>query len=297
MVVGVDGAPSSAGALQWAANTVGRDGHIHAVTATSPEPDLVPDPLPSDDDAYRSLLADELERAWTEPIRGLVGTVTVEVADDDAATALMQAAERDGSDGIVVGAHISAVGMPKRVGGTIRRLLEDPVVPVIVVPTSVRGDDPRSGPIIVGVGHSEATEAAVRWAANAAAEHGRALGLVRATGDAPVFQLEGMLDLVACYIDPTIRGEWAREDLALLADAAQKATVEEIPIAASAVDGRPTARLVAESAVASLLVIGHHSSRLRGGQHVTQPLRHALTHAHCPVAVVPCPTVTIEPPT
>ena len=38
---------------------------------------------------------------------------------------------------------------------------------------------------------------------------------------------------------------------------------------------------------ASLLVIGQHRSMITGDSQTTRPLRHALTHARCPVAVIP----------
>ena len=82
------------------------------------------------------------------------------------------------------------------------------------------------------------------------------------------------------------------EDLAELAAVAQRESAEDIVVATTAAAGLPATTLVAESAAASLLVIGHRPSKLLGGHHITQPLRYALTHARCPVVVVPVPDGT-----
>jgi nucleotide-binding universal stress UspA family protein len=292
LVVGIDGATSSRHALEWAAQIVGADGRIHAVTATDPEPTVTLHPLPADDLEYESGVRRELEHTWTASARALVGDVTVEVVHGDAPHALTSAAEKGGFDAIVVGSHVSAMGVPRRIGRTIRDLLSDLRCPLIVVPTSIAKNRSDDGPIIVGVGHSEATDAAVRWAAVQAAEHGRALGLVRATSEAPVFDVDGMLDLIAYYLDPAIRDEWVTEDLAALATVAQAVSENEIPIATTATARLPATTLVNESAAASLLVIGQHPSKVLGARHVTSSLRHALTHARCPVVVVPVPEQT-----
>ena len=286
LVVGIDGSAASHVALEWAARAVGDRGRIHAVTATDPEPHIVLDPLPTDDVEYRIVLERELARTWIEPARRRVGTVTAEVADGEAPEALARIAAARDSDAIVVGSHVTATGVPRLVGRTIRHLLADLRGPLVVVPTSLDAAV-EDGPIIVGIGHSEATEASVRWAAGEAAQSQRALGLVRATREGPVFQVDGMLELIAYYIDPAKREQWVAEDLAELAALAQDASVDEIAVATTAVAGLPATTLVAQSEAASLLVIGHNPSKLLGRQHVTQPLRHALTHARCPVVVVP----------
>lgn len=288
LVVGVDGAIASRVALAWAARTAGRDGHVHVVTATDPEPQLDLDPLPVDESEYRIVLERELVRRWCEPARRLAGEVTAEVVTGDASEALTRIAAADDVDAVVVGAHVGPTGAPRLVGRTIRHLLGDLRRPLVVVPTSF-DVSVATGPIIVGIGHSDATAHAVRWAAGEAAAHDRSLGLVRATREGPVFQVDGMLELVAYYLDPAVRDQWIAEDLAELAVAAQRVTVDEIDLAARAAAGLPATTLVAESEAASLLVIGHHPSKVLGRHHVTQPLRYALTHARCPVAVIPVP--------
>lgn len=275
LVVGVDGEAPSFHALDWAVDAVGVDGEIHVVTAV--------DTAWSDRTGAE---ADPLASRLSE-IRNRVATISTSIVEGSAAEALQTSGGWLEADAIVVGAHVPPRAMPKRIGRTIHDLLEHPGRPVIVVPTEAvvgrTGDDP----VIVGVGRGEATQAAVCWAARWADNQGVALGLVRATGERPTFGLSGLLELVAYYIDPSQRLTWTHEDLAEFAAAAQAAAERELDIATTAVGGGAPSALVDQSVGASLLVIGRHDSAVFGEGHTARLLQHALTHAVCPVAVVP----------
>ena len=290
LVVGVDGAASSLRALDWAAATVGPGGLVHVVAAVSPATELAVVPAPTGRQTYLQLLQHELETKWTGHIRDRVGTMTAVAMDGSADAALTAIAAERGADAIVVGAHVPPRATPKTIGTTTRHLLKTLEFPLIVVPQGFSGGLDGDGPVIVGIGHGDATDAAVRWAAHLADERDLAVGLVRATGEGPVFQVDGLLSLLAYYIDPSKRAEWTREDLADFADDVQAMTAHELPVGTSAPPGLPAVRLVDASADASLLVIGRHRSMITGHPHATQPLRHALTHARCPVAVIPAGT-------
>jgi len=287
LVVGVDGASASLRALDWAAAAVGARGQVHAVSAVSPPTELAVVPAPTGHQTYLELLQRELETEWTEHVRLRVGTMTAVATEGSAVDALVAAAARHHADAIVVGAHVPPRTMPKTIGTTTRHLLKTLELPLIVVPHEFSGGLAGGDPLIVGVGHGDATDAAVRWAAQLADERDLPIGLVRATGEGPVFQIDGLLDLLAYYIDPTKRLEWTSEDLADFAADVQTMTAHELAIGVSAPAGLPAVRLVDASKNASLLVIGHHRSMITGQPHTTQPLRHALTHARCPVAVIP----------
>jgi nucleotide-binding universal stress UspA family protein len=233
------------------------------------------------------MLQRQLETAWTDGIRGRVATLTAQAVAGTAAEALTVAAVEWRADAIVVGAHVPLRAMPRTIGSTTRHLMKTAACPLIVVPDGATFGLDGGGPIIVGIGHGDATDAAVRWAAQLADERDLGIGLVRATGEGPVFQIDGLLSLLAYYIDPAKRAEWTREDLQEFAEQVQTMTAHELPIGVSAPSGLPAVRLVEASADASLLVIGHHRSMISGHPHATQPLRHALTHASCPVAVIP----------
>lgn len=286
VVVGVDGTESARAALAWAARTVGPDGAVHAVTAAIPVPELGVDargPAPLLD-----RIRGRLESDWTADVRHRVRELTTHVDAAPADEALEAARRRWSADAIVVGIHLPRRVGSWRLGRTLRGLLRDQQCPLIVVPDERRLDG--DGPIVAGVGHGEATEAAVRWAADLAARTDRPLGLVRATGEGPVFGPEGLVDAVTLYIDPAQRTTWAREDVAEMARLAQAVTDRPLEIGAATVSGLPATQLVELSGRASLLVIGRHRSLLTGDRHIAQPLRHALTHAHCPLAVVPVAT-------
>ena len=287
LVVGVDGARSSLRALEWAASAVGPDGCLHVVSAVSPATELAVVPAPSDATTYLQLLQRELETVWLDHVRGRVATLTALATNGFASDALVAEAAAYRADAIVVGAHVPPRAMPKTIGTTTRHLLKALSCPLIVVPDGFSGQLDHDGPVIVGIGHGEATEAAVCWAAHLADERSLAVGLVRATGEGPVFQVDGLLNLLAYYIDPSKRSEWTREDLADFADQVQAMTQHDLSVDTAAPAGLPAVRLVDASAAASLLVIGRHRSMITGHPHSTQSLRHALTHACCPIAVIP----------
>jgi len=287
LVVGVDGAPSSLRALDWAAAAVGPHGRIHTVAAVSPPTELAVPPPPTGRRTYLQMLQRQLETIWIDPIRDRVGTLTAIAAKGSAADALTAAADEYRADAIVVGAHVAPGAMPKTIGTTTRHLLRSLNHPLIVVPHGFSGGLVGDRPVIVGIGHGEATDAAVHWAARLADERDLPVGLVRATGEGPVFQVDGLLSLLAYYIDPAKRAEWTSEDLADFAGEVQALTAHELAVGVSAPPGLPAVRLVDASTSAALLVIGHHRSMITGKAHTTQPLRHALTHARCPVAVIP----------
>ncbi len=292
LVVGVDGARASLRALDWAAAAVGPRGQVHAVAAVSPPTELAVVPAPTGPQTYLQLLQRELETVWTEDVRLRVGTMTAVATEGSAADALAAVAAEHHADAIVVGAHVPPRAMPKTIGTTTRHLLKALEVPLIVVPQEFSVGLDSDGSVIVGVGHGDATDSAVCWAARLADERDLAVGLVRATGEGPVFQIDGLLSLLAYYIDPSKRLEWTREDLADFADKVQALTSHELAVGVSAPAGLPAVRLVDASDTASLLVIGHHRSLVTGQPHTTQPLRHALTHARCPIAVIPAGAVT-----
>ncbi len=287
VVVGLDGGVASKRALEWAARGVGPHGTIHAVAAVSPVTELVVDAALADSVEFRRHVQIELEADWIEPVRGRVSTLTAETAEGTPAEVLRSAAIDHRADAIVVGAHVPAPLAPPTIGSTVRRLLKKLPCPLVVVPHTWRHDRGGRDPVIVGVGHGDATDEAVRWAARLAECHGLGLGLVRATGEGPVFSVDGFLDLVAYYIDPSQRAVWTQEDLVRLAHEAQTATTSTISVGVAAVPGLPATNLVQAGLGASLLVIGQHQSLITGTRHAAQPLRYALAHAPCPVAVIP----------
>ena len=89
--------------------------------------------------------------------------------------------------------------------------------------------------------------------------------------------------MMAYYLDRQIVQRWAIEDLAeLAADIAAPAG-----ITLHAPSGAPGPRLVAAASGAAVLVIGRHEGSPLHTPAMVGMLHHALTHALCPVVVVP----------
>lgn len=287
LVVGVDGSDASARALDWAASTVGPEGAVHCVAAASPLIEFGVDVITGDPIGYLSFLERHLAGDWTRRVVDRVASCTVELREQHASLALTEAAVEVGADGIVVGSHHHRSLSAGVIGRATRGLLRHLPAALIVVP---EGAPPGLGgdeTIVVGVGHGEATEGAVWWATQLADDRGLPIGLIRVTGDAPIFQANGLLDAVGYYLSPADREEWTTRDLARFAHAVQENSDRVLSVDVDVRGGLPAVQLVEASRTAGLLVVGQHWSAISGGRHVSQPLRYLLGHAEGVVAVVP----------
>lgn len=291
LVVGADGTDASAAALGWAADVVGATGSLHVILALDPLAEYVVDLATGDREGFNASLRHRLETEWVDPVRTRVAELTTTVAELSAPTALSIAMEELRADAVVVGAHVTH-GAPSRIGRTTRRLLRKLPGPLVVVPSTVGEGLPADRPIVVGIGRGEATDAAVRWAAHLADQRSLPVALVHATGESPVFDADGIRDLVHAVVHPEDRVASTADELVRRANEVQELSDHELLIHTAAPPGLSALRLTEASSVASLLVVGQHWSSLTRGHHTPQPLRYALTHAHCPVAVIPEWTVT-----
>lgn len=292
VIVGVDGTAVSLGALAWAAETVGTHGRVHAVVAVNPWTEYLVDVVTGDPVAYRDVIESALVEQWTRDASTVVGELVTSVSTASMPSALDRAAQADGAEAIVIGAHqgVGALsGVVKRIGHSTNQLLRRSDHPVIVVPhASDRAPLPLDhGHVVVGVGHGDATRSAVRWAAHLARQRDITIELLHSTGDAPVFQADGVLDLVRYEAGRGDQAIWEVGHVEHFAELMQTLSGDDLDIVISTPPGLAALRLDEASERSSLLVIGRHRSRLDGGRHTAQPLRHALTHARCPVAVIP----------
>lgn len=286
LIVGVDGTDASLNALAWAAETVGSSGRIHAVVSLNPWTEYIVDAATGDPVGYSDIIESALIDQWTREIGFAVGELKTSVSWASVGPALEHAASADHADAIVVGVHHGIGGLVKRIGHSTKRLLQSTRHPVIVVPpsTSVALE---GGNVVVGVGHGDATRSAVRWAAHLARSRDIRIELLHAMGDAPVFQAEGFLDLARYEVGYTDRRTWEVGHIEHFAELMQTLSGPELDLAISTPPGLAALRLDDASERSALLVIGRHRSKFDGGHHLAQPLRHALTHARCPVAVIP----------
>lgn len=285
VIVGVDGTAASLNALEWAAQAVGSAGRLHVVVAVNPWTEYLVDVVTGDPVGYRDVLESALVERWTRETGFAVRELDSSVSSAAMAPALDRAARSDHADAIVIGSHKPTGHLVKRIGHSTNHLLRLTRHPVVVVPSSTC---PRldGGNVVVGVGHGDATRSAVRWAAHLARDHDVRIELLHSLGDAPIFQADGVLDLVRYEVGATDESSWEAGRVEHFAELMQTLTCRELDIAISTPPGLAALRLDEASERSALLVVGRHRSRLDGGHHTAQPLRHALTHASCPIAVI-----------
>ena len=223
-------------------------------------------------------------RAWAATIADDLHEV--HIADDDVAEGIGRAADQLGADLVAVGMHDQRRRLMRGLGPVVRTLLETTTRPVAVVGEGQEATAATTT-IVAGVGHGPATETALRWAALLARERTARLELVRAVPHRPVFRSDGLLDLMAFYLDPAMAIAWAAEDLETFARELDHVTGEEVPVGWVVPQGRTGAVLVEASERADLLVVGLHDRPGRDDHDVAPWCRHVLVHAPCPVVFVP----------
>ncbi|HUF99377.1 MAG TPA: universal stress protein [Ilumatobacter sp.] len=274
LVVGVDGSPNSLATLEWASGAAAPGGQIHVVVSVATRLGLsaIEPGAPTTIDDLQARLDGE----WGHVARSRDVGLTAHVVDDRPADALLHVAGAQHADAIVVGAHAGLNRPLRLIGRTITKLLRrSPVALVIVPEQAVLGDDRDT--IVLGVGQSDASTAAMRWAADwANARHAR-VAVVNAVSTRPTFTPEGLFVLLAHVLDPSVLHDWAQDDADRFAEQLQQLTDADTDITTSVVDGSAGARLVEAGQQALLLVIG------RGKP---SAVHHSIAHAPCPVVVI-----------
>jgi nucleotide-binding universal stress UspA family protein len=286
VIVGLDGSEASTAALRWAATTVGQHGRIHAVVGVSPQAEDLVDAIAGDPVPFGDVVERDLVNRWTTPARDMVAELTTTVLRRPMHKALDEAATMDGADAIIIGVHYRPNDTVRRIGRATNQLMQTTLYPLVVVPVDPPPVPLEGGKVVVGIGHGDATRSAVRWAAHLARSHEVSIELLHARGDAPVFQAEGITDLVRHEVLGTDRERWEAGRLDHFAALFQTIAGKDAPAAVSSPPGLAATGLEEASRECSLLVIGRHRSKLDRGHHTAQPLRHLLKHAACPVAVI-----------
>jgi nucleotide-binding universal stress UspA family protein len=136
IVVGVDGTPASARALRWAARQ-GANGTrslvaVHVLTYSREfNKDLSMDTART----WRRDLREKLQGAWTEPARAAGLSCRARLAEaDSVASGLLEVADEEGADLIVVGAHARGRVFDRIVGTVTYQLAHRSRHPVVIVP-------------------------------------------------------------------------------------------------------------------------------------------------------------------
>ena len=232
-------------------------------------------------------------RAWAETIAEVHA---VSVDDGDVAAALQRAAVGADADLIAVGMHEQRRAILRSLGHVVSTLLRNADRPIVVVGAEHTTTE-RGGTIVVGVGQGPATETALRWATTFATERDATLHLIRAVPQRPVFRMDGLLDVLAYYVDPSMAAAWAREDMEAIAAEIDRMSGSEpdetglgkggLVASWSAAPGSTGPVLVDAATRADLLVVGLHDRPGADEHHVAPWCRHVLLHAPCPVVFVP----------
>ncbi len=165
-VVGVDGSAAAGQALCWAADLAAKVGaEIHAVYALDY-------PFEGVSEARRSEIIDErhelLEGHWIRRAEGSGSAIRPETIAGDARTVLLDVAEADGADLVVLG-RTGGSGGPgfMHLGSVVEYVAHHARRPLAVIPPNVCDAVER---IVLGVDGSDESLAAITWCAHLAAQ-------------------------------------------------------------------------------------------------------------------------------
>ncbi len=280
IVVGVDGSAAAASALAWAQQLLeDPDGVVHAVN--------VVDSVGAVDEQSR-----RLESEWAA---STAGRLNCRVVVGDEASALLAHADEVDADLILIGTHDRSRIGPRTLGRLTSALIHQTDRPLGVVPEGQAPMLDSSSTILVAVSHGRASASALEWATGLAVAHSARLSLFTAVANRPVFRPDRLLDVLAYYVDPGLIRQWALEDLDEFAERMQTSTAQELDITTAARFGAAGSRTIEQSHEADLVVTDLRRDGGWLGQAVPLAVRYALTHAPCPVVLVPDEPVDNSP--
>ncbi|MFC6084575.1 universal stress protein [Sphaerisporangium aureirubrum] len=270
IVVGVDGSPSAAAAVDWAADDAGRrNARLRIVHVREPWSYDFPlrtgsgagDGLPA---YWRAALAAAADR-----VRARSPGLEVSVALITGAVSERLTTESADADEIVLGSEGRGGFAATVLGSVGQAVVGRASSPVVVVRRPAAA---TYGEIVVGFDGSAASEAALTYAieqarlrgAHLLALHARNLPRLTVRRRDPLAEVAGAF---RARLTP-----WAE-------------TNPDVSLTASAVRGHPVLALCRASRHADLLVVGTRT-RPRGSPHLGSVAQAALRRAPCPVAVV-----------
>jgi nucleotide-binding universal stress UspA family protein len=271
IIVGVDGSDGSRTALRWAARTAAAKGvGLRAIAAWQYPSNAVipvgPTKLPGPDEMDERT-CDELRAVVREVLEAGAVPVEVEAGRGPAASVLLAAAARAGTDMLVVGARGLGGFAGLLLGSVSQECVEHSPCSVVVL----RGDaDPSAGPIVIGLDGSEGAARALNWVidlaeatgAHIVAVHAPVLGANNAMMDAARQELE----------------RWC-------APIGSRAVPHEFRIEPG--DARTALEHVADEAGASLLVVGTRGLGAVRGLLLGSVAGYVARYSTRPIAVVP----------
>jgi nucleotide-binding universal stress UspA family protein len=283
VVVGVDGSATALHAVRWAAARARRDGLplriVHAYALPLGFPSGV-----TEEQSILNILRRE-GRRWLDEAQDVVGEVApgldieTELAALPATTALLR--ESEDASVLVVGNRGHTALTSLLVGSTSLALASHAHCPLVLVRNGADGS-PRTGPVVVGVDGTDASEAAVAFAfAEAATQNAPLIALHAYTESAFETALAGD----NTQLDWTLQRERAEETITQrLASWQEK--YPEVLVEREIVHDRPPRALRHYARTARLVVVGRRGRTAFHDLVLGSTSHHVLHHVACPVAVV-----------
>ncbi|WP_216207307.1 universal stress protein [Amycolatopsis aidingensis] len=286
ILVGVDGSPSAQHAVRWAALEARRRQaplclfHACYVPPTTP---YVPVSLPR---SYRDALLEQ-GREWLVEAERVAVRAAPEVpvrTDLRIGQAAEQLIHESASAGLVVLGSRGLGGFSGLlVGSTAVALAAHGHCPVVVVRgRTLDAAPPESGPVVVGVDGSPASEAAVGFAFEAAGSRGVPLVAVHTWNDLTMGDTWAVAPLGLDY------DRIAEDERGLLAErlAGWQEKYPEVELVQHTIKDRPVRGLLTQAEGAQLIVVGSRGLGGLRGMFMGSTSQALLHHSECPVAVV-----------
>lgn len=276
VLVGVDGSVYSRTALRWAAKWASASGQPIVAVASWQYPNTAA--LPGGPELVSPEAMDEatgtaLRAVLSEELGDSADSVQVEVLRGPASWALLDAARRHQGWLLVVGKRGLGPLEGRLLGSVSRRVAELSPSPVVIVPSEQIG----VGPIVVGVDGSDAANAAVDWAVEAAKVDGSPVLLVHGLTGLPAEIAPSAIDRFVSQAHELVDG------LALRVTQAGVEAETYVDVA----DPRALLREVADRRDARMIVVGAHGDGPVAGVLIGSVVSHVAQQSDQPVVVVP----------
>jgi nucleotide-binding universal stress UspA family protein len=286
IVVGIDGSPQSANALEWAVARarLGSE-ELELVNAYS----LVP---AFDFYGYHAMnqpvewfveYSEQVLDAAAARVRELAPDLTCTLTSTVGHPAHMLADASEGADAVVVGRRGLGSAASALLGSVSNRLTIHATCPVVVV---AEGELPTTGPIVVGVDGSEFGTNALRYALAEAAARDTSVRAIAAYD--VLHRAFGEDAELLARMQADVEAE-AAGVIGRALDELQGTDGASVSVDQVAVQGRPADAILSNAADARLIVVGTHGRGLVRRVLLGSVSREVLNDADRPVAIVDLP--------
>lgn len=151
ILLGADGSPAALRAATWTAGRAAElDAEVVVVHALDPDTQFWRDITPDTMTNWRSQLKRGLVNEWCAPSRDAGVRFRASVIEGPAAPTLVQAAEHEDADLIVLGLHSGGAFADRLLGNVASKVTHRATRPVVVVPPEWRPEDEGSTPPVTG---------------------------------------------------------------------------------------------------------------------------------------------------